>query len=363
MTALAILGWAVVHSLWQGAIVAGLTAVAVSFLGDRHAATRGRIASLGLALMVVLPIVTVATGAEIVGPAVRSQAALVADRAVSLPTFLEWRAVLVPAAAVLWAAGFTFWLVRIGGEWRRARALRRRHLAAASPGVRRAVADLRAALAIATRVDVFRSKIAGVPMVMGWWRPVILLPWRSTRQLDEDQVRAVLAHELAHVGRGDYLANLVQLAADALLFHHPAARWVSRRIRIEREYCCDDVAVAAGHDPRTYARALAALEDARGGCLIAVAAASGTLLDRIERIVGRPRRTITPARAAIALAGASLAAAIVLACVAVVPPSIPLDAKLRMRSPAPPGASVRVPSSAASAPRKRSSAPGAAPVR
>jgi len=156
--------------------------------------------------------------------------------------------------------------------------------------------------------------------------------WRRTQP---KQLRAILAHELAHVRRRDYLANVVQIAAEALLFHHPAARWVSRRIRTEREYCCDDVAVHAGAAPADYARALAALDDARDDCRLAVAAASGTLLDRIQRIVGHPRPTVTPARAAAVMVAAAMLASVILALAAAVPPDLPLDLKLGSKDPVP----------------------------
>lgn len=145
----------------------------------------------------------------------------------------------------------------------------------------------------------------------------------------------MLAHELAHVRRRDYLANLIQMAAETLLFHHPAAHWISRRIRTEREYCCDDVAVSVGTDPADYARALAALDDARDDCRMAVAAASGTLLDRIQRIVGHPRPVLTPVRGIAALAAASVTAAILLTLASVVPPQLPLDVKMRSKTPGP----------------------------
>jgi beta-lactamase regulating signal transducer with metallopeptidase domain len=160
-----------------------------------------------------------------------------------------------------------------------------------------------------------------------------LLPYYAGATLRPNQLRAVLAHELAHVRRGDYAANLWQLVADGLLFFHPAARWISRRIRVEREYCCDDVAVDMAGDPAVYARALVALDDARSDCDLAVAAASGTLVDRISRITGRQRRTLTPARGVLAMAAATLMAAIIVAATLVLPQSVPAGAKLRRRAP------------------------------
>src|SRR5690606_9929357 len=107
--------------------------------------------------------------------------------------------------------------------------------------------------------------------------------------LTAEQLRAILAHELAHVRRYDYLVNLLQSVVETLLFYHPAVWWVSRRIRIEREHCCDDLAVAACGDRLTYARALAEMEHLRGGrTMLAAAATGGSLLSRIQRLIGAP---------------------------------------------------------------------------
>src|SRR5256886_15948312 len=94
------------------------------------------------------------------------------------------------------------------------------------------------------------------PAVVGWLRPVILLPASALTGLTPQQLDVLLAHELAHVRRYDYLVNLVQSAIEILLFYHPAVRWVSRRVREEREHCCDDLAVAVCGDAHLYARAL-----------------------------------------------------------------------------------------------------------
>jgi hypothetical protein len=102
-------------------------------------------------------------------------------------------------------------------------------------------------------------------------------------------LEALLAHELAHIRRYDYLVNLFQTSIETLFFYHPAVWWVSAQVRQEREHCCDDLAVAACGDVLTYARALTALEELRGAPQLAVAASGGSLLVRIQRLLrGRP---------------------------------------------------------------------------
>ena len=352
MTSLTVLGWAVVHSFWQATLIGGLTALVLGLLHQGHARTRGMVAGTGLALMAIAPIVTAVAGVDFLGPSVRSPLTRAIDSTIALSTLLDWRAFVVRAAAIVWLVGVVVSALRLAADWRRAQALRARALLDAGRDVREAVADLRARMAVDTDVDVWSSARASVPMVLGWRRPVILVPLSALRALRTDQLRAVLAHELAHVTRGDYLANLCQMAADTLLFYHPAAWWLSRRIRTEREYCCDDAAVAVGGDAGSYARALATLDDARGETRLAVAAASGTLLDRVQRIVGCPRPTLTPGRGAAALLLTAVVASLMMAFAMAIPPSVPLDAKLRQRLPAPPGLTVVPPPGSLRLPRK-----------
>jgi len=341
------IGWAVVHSLWQGALVAGLTALVLSLVPGRRARLRYALASLALAVIVVGSGLAALTAVDLLGYATRRQIYPVIDDAIGMPVVVQWRAAIVQSAAILWISGISIGLLRLALEWRRARTLGSRDLADAGVTVRRLVADLRGRLGVETAVRVFRSTRVTVPMVVGWRRPSILLPAASVDALSSTELRAVLAHELAHVGRRDYPANLAQAAADLLLFHHPAARWISRRIRAEREYCCDDVAVAIG-GVRDYAHALSTIEESRAG-LLAVAAGSGTLLDRIQRIAGRPRPALTPLRGALALVVSATIAAVILTLSMIVPPSLPLDVKMRSRTP-PSG--VVVPPDAQMLPRK-----------
>src|SRR5262249_13851986 len=149
----------------------------------------------------------------------------------------------------------------------------------AEPAWQAIVTRLSRRLHIARRVRIFRSSLVDVPTVIGWLKPVVLVPASALAGLAPHQLEAVLAHELAHIRRHDYLVNLMQTLVETLLFYHPAVWWLSRRIRLERENCCDDLAVHLCGDPYTYARALADLEQLRGGRRqLALAATGGSLL-------------------------------------------------------------------------------------
>src|SRR5262249_35159064 len=145
---------------------------------------------------------------------------------------------------------------------------------------------LKRRVAVSAVVYLGASLMVQVPMVIGWLRPCILLPVTALTGLSESQMEAILVHELAHIRRPDYLVNLLQTAIETLLFYHPAVWWVGKQMRIERENCCDDIAVVACGSAFEYAGALAEMEEIRGRAPApALAANGGELLGRIRRIL------------------------------------------------------------------------------
>lgn len=155
--------------------------------------------------------------------------------------------------------------------------------------------ELARRMGIARVVELVESSAVTVPAVIGWLRPVILVPASALAGLSPQQLEAILAHELAHVRRHDYLVNLLQTVVETLLFYHPAVWWVSAQVRRERENCCDDLAVAVCGDRLGYARALANLEGLRSPSpRLALAADGGSLVDRVRRLVGAPARSRRP---------------------------------------------------------------------
>ena len=123
--------------------------------------------------------------------------------------------------------------------------------------------------------------------MIGWLRPVVLLPVFALTGLSEEQFRAVIAHELAHIRRHDLLVNLFQMLVETLLFYHPAMWWLNRRIRAERELCCDEIAVSLTGNRLEYARALTLMAEWKNAPLLAMAANRGPLSQRIFHILGR----------------------------------------------------------------------------
>jgi beta-lactamase regulating signal transducer with metallopeptidase domain len=155
-------------------------------------------------------------------------------------------------------------------------------------------------LGINRKVRLFFSEKVDVPAMVGFLRPVILLPIATINHLAIDQLEAILLHELVHIKRNDYLANILQTIGEALLFFNPFVWLISAIIRREREHCCDDRVVAYASDRLPYAKALAMLEYNRPGNEELALAATGNknqLFHRIKRIMEMKKSNVNYSRA------------------------------------------------------------------
>jgi uncharacterized protein (TIGR03435 family) len=189
---------------------------------------------------------------------------------------------------LVWLAGAAAFWVRLTGGWVLTARMRSRLVRPAPPEWQSMFRRLGERIGVSRPVRLLISALVEVPVVVGWLRPVVLVPVGALSGLPPEHVEALLLHELAHIRRHDFLVNIIQSIAEALLFYHPAVWWVSGHMRAERELCCDDVAVAASGDALTYARALAQLESYRPAH--GIAANGGSLSHRIARLLGESRR-------------------------------------------------------------------------
>jgi beta-lactamase regulating signal transducer with metallopeptidase domain len=224
-------------------------------------------------------------------------------RVATLPD--PWRAAsdALPAVVTLWLAGVTVLSLRLIVQWLRARRLATENAQPACEPWLAMAHRLSRALGVRHAVRLLESTAVQVPAVVGLLRPVILLPANTLTGLLPGQLEMILAHELAHIRRHDFLANLLQAAVETLLFYHPAVWWISNQVRIERENCCDDLAVSVCGNPIQYARALARLEELRAEPLpFALSARGGSLLHRIRRVVNGPAASTGSVRGVTALA-------------------------------------------------------------
>jgi HEAT repeat protein/beta-lactamase regulating signal transducer with metallopeptidase domain len=313
--ALQALGWSLIHFVWQGALLAILLEGARLVLRTRSANARylAACAALGLMLMLMagdLFFFTASMTDETPAPTrphssvtnkggeAQFSFAATGDKegppAIEPQPLFEQRAyarlkALLPWVVSAWLFGVLALSIRLAGGFVQTRRLRRRKTRPVADWGQEALVRLAGRLRVSGPVVILESALVQAPMAIGWLRPVILFPASALTGLTPDQLEAILAHELAHIRRHDYLVNLIQTVIETLLFYHPAVWWVSRQIRIERENCCDDMAVAVCGDALVYARALTRVERLRKARLeLAVTANGGLLMNRISRLMGAP---------------------------------------------------------------------------
>ena len=310
------IGWALLHFIWQGTLVAALTAIVLTFLRNGAADIRYVVATIGLSVMLTLPAVTavqllradvnhdfrlkgeattipvsttVASGFSRkdmpAASATEMASATSSSRFVNDVGIEAW----IPMLVFAWICGVVVLSLRLASGWLWVQRMKSHGTAAVEDGWDLIALRLSRRLHIARPVRLLRSTHVDVPTVIGWLKPVILLPTSALSGLTPHQLEAILAHELAHIRRHDYLVNLLQAVVETLLFYHPAVWWLSRRIRAERENCCDDLAVSLCGDPVVYAQALAELEGSRGSLRrFVMAADGGSLVQRVRRLLGAP---------------------------------------------------------------------------
>lgn len=315
------LGWSLLHFIWQGALVA-LLLVAANFVLRKSTANKRYVVSCAaLLLMAALPVATFFLIANDLQPrrqtienAVRAEIATIqngrtklivslhnhtnttstnkesAASVFNLETLKTYLAVCMPYLVSIWLFGVFILSVRAIGGWILVQRLKRKYNKEASTEWQETLVELAKRLRVSRPVRLCESALAEVPTAIGWLRPVILVPVGALTGLSAQQIEALLAHELAHIRRYDYLVNIFQTVIETFLFYHPAVWWVSRQIRTEREHCCDDLAVAMCGNVLTYARALTDLEGLRHNMKeqFAMASDGGSLTHRVKRLLGLP---------------------------------------------------------------------------
>jgi beta-lactamase regulating signal transducer with metallopeptidase domain/sporulation protein YlmC with PRC-barrel domain len=301
------LGWALLHFLWQGTALAALAAAAMALC--RRASTRYLVAVGALALMLLAPLATfffysqqfntqphsgVADTAKSSPLAAAESSSIARGRAAAsgstqnsafaasrhaLPMFEAW---LVEA----WLLGVAFFSLRSAGGFLLLEHERRKQSSVVSPRVLEICLTLQRQFGLDRAIAYCECAWLQAPAVIGWFRPIVFLPVTALSGLSEEQLELVIAHELAHIRRFDPFVNVFQVCVETLLFYHPAVWWLNKRIRAEREHCCDDTAVAFCGNAVEYARALTLMEEWRSAPTLAMAANRGPLTERVVRVLG-----------------------------------------------------------------------------
>lgn len=338
-------GWTLIHFLWQGTVIGVGLLLALACVPYARAQLRYLIACMALASMAAIATLTFAW--EVAQPGVvavvqeyklpgasepSAEPVPLEDRSIepasltevppaiemerigvgtfTAPTedessWAQWLSVgLAPwldRFVLVWSVGVALLALRLAVNWFAVQQLRSTGHAIEEVRWQEPLMRLRQRLRIRGSVALRQSAAITVPMVLGWLRPVILVPTEMVSGLTPGQLEAILAHELAHIRRYDYTVNLLQNLAETVLFFHPAVWWASAQIRKERECCCDAIAAELCHGPLPYSEALLAVETFRSSTPLAIAASGGSLLQRIRRLTGQPSRSPQAAGAMLVL--------------------------------------------------------------
>jgi beta-lactamase regulating signal transducer with metallopeptidase domain len=288
---------ALLHFLWQGMLLSCLLWLVLFAMRRSSPNARYVVSCVALLLMALAPAFTAAILYSRPAP-VKAALDILRGAAVMhvVPDAAGLRGDAIRWVLPVWGAGVVIFALRLLWAQTQISSLRRR---AQQPceNIGAVVSALAQRMGLVRPVDLRISASMESPGVLGWLRPILLVPASTIAGLTPDQFESVLAHELAHIRRYDYMVNAAQVLIETLLFYHPAVWWTSARIRFERELCCDDLAVSCCGDAVCYARALAKLERLRLTTpALALGSTGGALLYRIQRLVGGNRHEIVSSK-------------------------------------------------------------------
>ncbi|WP_207435788.1 M56 family metallopeptidase [Sabulibacter ruber] len=299
--------WTLVHSLWQGlvlAIAAGLIvqvtrkstpALRYNLLAGLFAVFLG---TNGLTFWLELK-TGVAQAPALAGPSILpifSEVMVVSSGLLSTEnpapsltqTFVSFCTSHASTIVLVWFLVFAFKSLQILSGLQYVGRLRKEQTSPASTFWSARVAELGARLQIRWPISLLESGLVKVPVVIGFLKPLVLVPTGMLAQLPAEQVEAILLHELAHIRRRDYLVNLLQTVAEVLYFFNPGVLWLSARLRQERENCCDDLAIQALQSKTNFLQALVSFQEynfAQFGLAPGFADKRTSLTDRVKRII------------------------------------------------------------------------------
>ena len=336
------IGWALLNFLWQGLLIGWGATLALHLLRGARPQTRYAVACAALLMCVALPLASIAAhlieahGANDAATAISPALPMSIGGAAALPAMPAllqggWLSLLkwdlsgqLAWIVLLWSCGAALMTLRltIGLQWVREQTAPSRYQR--NPYWQRRLSELARRFDIAQHVRLGVADLLDSPITAGCWRPIVLVPASLVSGMPPDLLEALLAHELAHIRRHDYLVNLIQSAIEILLFYHPSVWALSRRIRIEREQVADDIAVAMLGQPQRLAQALSELDRFQFATTqLAHAAHGGNLMSRIKRLL---RPDVEPLNWKMALPLLGLCAASVVLYAHAAPQSAATDA-------------------------------------
>lgn len=319
--------WTLVHSLWLGLVVAALAGAVI--IGTPKSSPRLRYQLLNGCLLLFVLLTGCVFYREVMGlrpthffsvttpapaPFAPTRAPSVLPAVPNTPVVAYLTAVINQEAGLL----VTLWLVFLGFKslqllsgLRYIHRIRHQKVSLPDEEWQGKVLAYSLKLGIQRSVTLLQSELVKIPVTVGHFKPVILLPMGLLFQLPPEQMETVLWHELAHIRRQDYLLNLLQSLVEVVFFFNPALRWISSRIREEREMCCDEIVLARPVPRGPYLEALLAFEAHRppAACTVALGFGGRQLVNRLQRIITQKNRSLNTMERIVLLAGLVLMSA------------------------------------------------------
>jgi uncharacterized protein YjbI with pentapeptide repeats/beta-lactamase regulating signal transducer with metallopeptidase domain len=311
-----VLGLTIVHSLWQGALIAIFLGILMLATNKFTSSTRYIMAITASLFMLICPVYTfiknynpetkykyttaVAKSSDS-GTLYESQKTqeaegnIIADKNVFSLNPQQFKSYFYrhfPLIVTIWLLGILAFTLKFIGGLAYTQRLKYYRISGISAEWQEKFKKLCIKLNIKKTVKIYESALAKVPMVIGLIKPVILLPVSAFTGLSPKQLESIIVHELAHIIRRDYLVNLLQSIVEILFFYHPAVWWINGVIRTERENCCDDIAIEQTGDSVNYAKALANIQEQlllKENLAMAIATNKNKLLKRIKRLLNQPK--------------------------------------------------------------------------
>jgi len=303
------LGWTLVHSLWQLAIIGGLLWVLLKFSAKKSPGFKYNLALGTLGFTVVLTLSTfifqlsipeeiLISGAWMDSVEGMSEAGLAISESSArslLGITIHWIESQLPLLVNFWFVGAVLFLIRLFSNFSELRSLRKTSIPTADFQLEKSFYRLLAKFNISKDVDLRLTGKSSSPVTFGFLKPVILIPAGIVFHLPAEQLEAILAHELAHIKRNDYLINFCQSFLEVLFFYHPSFWWMSQTVKELRENAADDLVVEAGISPEVLAHGLAEVlafsKQNPPELSLAAAKRRNPTLQRIKRILGHPAQT------------------------------------------------------------------------
>jgi len=308
-------GWMILHSLWQGALVAILLSITLLFLNKKSAQLRYLVTVGALLFFIAMSIRTFIDHYNI--PSNSSSQKIVnqetIDQTQALNNSLTNSTITndnfivqitqgftlyfnqhIPVIVTLYLLGILFFALKLTGGFLYSQRIKHYRTNTAEDIYTKIVYRFSKQLNIKQKVKLLESALVKVPVTIGYLKPVILFPIGLLNGMTYTQVEAIIVHELAHIKRADYLINIFQSIIEVIFFYHPAVWWISSRIRDERENICDDISLQAIQHPSELAKALLCLNQYQSGRYSLAMSALGNnnhLIRRIKRMTGENKNT------------------------------------------------------------------------